>query len=55
MSDTIIRVENLGKKYIIGHQQEGRSNYVALRNVIALEKGDISMNLTPYHQDILGL
>ncbi len=35
MSDTIIRVENLGKKYIIGHQQEGRSRYVALRDVIA--------------------
>ncbi|AFZ34646.1 Teichoic-acid-transporting ATPase [Stanieria cyanosphaera PCC 7437] len=35
MSDTIIRVENLGKKYIIGHQQEGRSQYVALRDVIA--------------------
>lgn len=35
MSDTIIRVENLGKKYIIGHQNEGRSQYVALRDVIA--------------------
>jgi lipopolysaccharide transport system ATP-binding protein len=35
MSDTVIRVENLGKKYIIGHQQEGRSRYVALRDVIA--------------------
>ncbi|BAU63101.1 ABC transporter, ATP-binding protein [Stanieria sp. NIES-3757] len=35
MSNTIIRVENLGKKYIIGHQQEGRSKYVALRDVIA--------------------
>jgi len=35
MSDTIIRVENLGKKYIIGHQQEGRSRYVALRDVMA--------------------
>ncbi len=35
MSDTIIRVENLGKKYIIGHQQEERSRYVALRDVIA--------------------
>ena len=35
MSDTIIRVENLGKKYIIGHQQEERSHYVALRDVIA--------------------
>jgi lipopolysaccharide transport system ATP-binding protein len=34
MSDTIIKVENLGKKYILGHQKEGRSNYVALRDVI---------------------
>ncbi|MFK0733808.1 MAG: ABC transporter ATP-binding protein [Gloeotrichia echinulata GP01] len=33
MSDTVIRVENLGKKYIIGHQQEER--YTALRDVIA--------------------
>jgi lipopolysaccharide transport system ATP-binding protein len=35
MSDTIIKVENLGKKYIIGHQQEGGSNYTALRDVIS--------------------
>jgi lipopolysaccharide transport system ATP-binding protein len=34
MSDVMIRVENLGKKYIIGHQVEGRSNYVALRDVL---------------------
>ncbi len=34
MSDTVIRVENLGKKYILGHQQEGNSRYVALRDVI---------------------
>jgi lipopolysaccharide transport system ATP-binding protein len=33
MSDAIIRVENLGKKYIIDHQQEER--YTALRDVIA--------------------
>ncbi len=33
MSDTIIRVENLGKKYIIGHQKQER--YTALRDVIA--------------------
>ncbi|MBL7196264.1 MAG: ABC transporter ATP-binding protein [Desulfobacterales bacterium] len=32
MSDTIIRVENLGKKYLIKHQQQG--NYTALRDVI---------------------
>jgi lipopolysaccharide transport system ATP-binding protein len=35
MSDVMIRVENLGKKYISGHQAEGRSNYVALRDVLA--------------------
>ncbi len=33
MTDTVIRVENLGKKYIIGHQQQER--YIALRDVIA--------------------
>ena len=32
MSDTIIRVENLGKKYLIKHQQRG--SYTALRDVI---------------------
>ncbi len=35
MSDTVIQVENLGKKYIIGHQQEGSSGYVALRDVLS--------------------
>src|SRR5438034_8562307 len=34
MSDFIIRVENLGKKYSIQHQHE-RQRYVALRDVIA--------------------
>ena len=33
MSDTVIRVENLGKKYIISHQQ--REPYTALRDVLA--------------------
>ncbi len=32
MGDTAVRVENLGKKYIINHQQE---RYTALRDVIA--------------------
>ncbi|MDE2111499.1 MAG: ABC transporter ATP-binding protein [Alphaproteobacteria bacterium] len=32
--DTVIRVENLGKKYIIGHQAE-RERYTALRDVMA--------------------
>jgi lipopolysaccharide transport system ATP-binding protein len=34
MSDTVIRIENLGKKYIIGRSQE-RERYTALRDVIA--------------------
>lgn len=34
MSDYIIKVENLGKKYSIQHQEE-RQRYVALRDVIA--------------------
>lgn len=32
MADTVIRVENLGKKYIIGHQKQEK--YTALRDVI---------------------
>ena len=34
MPDTVIRVENLGKKYTIGRQQQGE-RYTALRDVIA--------------------
>jgi lipopolysaccharide transport system ATP-binding protein len=33
MSNTVIRVENLGKRYVLYHQQEGQS-YKALRDVI---------------------
>jgi len=33
MSDTVIRVENLGKKYIIGNQKQER--YTSLWDVIA--------------------
>ena len=32
--DVIIRVENLGKKYTIGHEVK-RERYVALRDVLA--------------------
>jgi lipopolysaccharide transport system ATP-binding protein len=31
MSDTVIRIENLGKKYLLAHQKEGRSNYKSIR------------------------
>jgi len=34
MSDTVIRVENLSKKYVLSHQQEGQK-YKALRDVMA--------------------
>jgi lipopolysaccharide transport system ATP-binding protein len=37
MSDAIIRVENLSKRYLLGHKQTGRSKYVALRDVLARE------------------
>jgi lipopolysaccharide transport system ATP-binding protein len=39
VSDTIITVENLSKKYLVGHQTgpRGRSRYVALRDVIGRE------------------
>ena len=31
MSDTVIRVENLSKKYVISHQKEGIAGYKSLR------------------------
>jgi len=33
MTDTVIKAENLGKKYTIGHQAES-GRYVALRDVL---------------------
>ena len=35
MSDSVITVENLGKKYRISHQQKGGMRYKALRDVLA--------------------
>ncbi|PSN11547.1 ABC transporter ATP-binding protein [filamentous cyanobacterium CCT1] len=35
MSDPVIQVENLGKKYVLGQQQQGSSRYVALRDVLS--------------------
>src|SRR5579864_4601415 len=37
MSDTIISVENLSKRYLIGHESAQRESYAALRDVIARE------------------
>ncbi len=33
MSNTVIKAENLGKKYVIGHRAEN-GRYVALRDVL---------------------
>jgi lipopolysaccharide transport system ATP-binding protein len=37
MSDTIISVENLSKRYLVGHQSAERERYTALRDVIGRE------------------
>jgi homopolymeric O-antigen transport system ATP-binding protein len=37
MSDTVISVENLSKRYLIGHESAQRESYTALRDVIARE------------------
>jgi lipopolysaccharide transport system ATP-binding protein len=37
MSDTVISVENLSKRYLIGHQTAERERYTALREVIGRE------------------
>ena len=49
MSDTVIRVENLSKKYIIRHQQA--QQYTALRDVIADEVKSIGRRFTGGKQD----
>ncbi|WP_017314694.1 ABC transporter ATP-binding protein [Mastigocladopsis repens] len=50
MSDTVIRVENLGKKYIIGHQQQ--ESYTALRDVIANRAKSLLTSLNPLTQNL---
>jgi ABC-type polysaccharide/polyol phosphate transport system ATPase subunit len=37
MSETVIKVENLSKRYFVGHQTARTSNYSTLRDVIARE------------------
>lgn len=45
MSDTVIRVENLSKKYIISHQKQER--YTALRDVIANQIKSLASLMNP--------
>jgi homopolymeric O-antigen transport system ATP-binding protein len=42
MSDTIIAVENLSKRYLVGHQSAERERYTALRDVIGREVRNFS-------------
>lgn len=51
MPDTVIRVENLGKRYIIGHQQQEK--YTALRDVLTNKAKDITkfLNLKSKNQN----
>ena len=37
MSDIVIAVENLSKRYLVGHRSAERERYTALRDVIARE------------------
>ena len=37
MSDAVITVENLSKRYLVGHQSTQREGYTALRDVIERE------------------
>lgn len=44
MSDVVIKVENLSKKYLIGHQRQER--YTALRDVMAEGAKNLARRLT---------
>jgi lipopolysaccharide transport system ATP-binding protein len=64
VSDTIIRVENLGKKYIIGHQQERSYRHKTLRDTIVDGTKSIRSrflnqtkdnNLNPAHEEFWAL
>jgi lipopolysaccharide transport system ATP-binding protein len=50
MPNTVIRVENLSKNYIISHQQEGQ-RYKALRDVITNNVRSAFKKLNPLRQD----
>jgi lipopolysaccharide transport system ATP-binding protein len=50
MSDPVIRVENLSKKYIIGHQKPER--YTALRDVIANGAKSLAEKLFQPHKNL---
>ncbi|MBW4550063.1 MAG: ABC transporter ATP-binding protein [Aphanocapsa sp. GSE-SYN-MK-11-07L] len=51
MSDTIIRVKNLGKKYLISHQEEGKYRYKTLRDIVTGSLRSLGKNLLPAKQE----
>jgi lipopolysaccharide transport system ATP-binding protein len=53
MVDSIIRVENLSKKYIINHQRESSGQYKALRDVITDGVGSLTQKLLKPRQNKL--
>lgn len=53
MSDPIIKIENIGKKYRITHAQEGVGQYIAMRDVIADLSGRFIRRVThPFSQRV---
>lgn len=50
MSDAIIQVENLSKKYILEHRQEGK-RYVALRDVLTNRARSLTSTLNPFNRN----
>ncbi|MDZ8068394.1 MAG: ABC transporter ATP-binding protein [Nostoc sp. DedQUE08] len=50
MADTVVKVENLSKSYVLSHQQEGY-RYKALRDVIVDGAKSIVKTLNPFNQN----
>lgn len=48
MSDIIIAVENLSKRYLVGHQSVQRERYTALRDVVAREARNFTRNAVDF-------
>jgi lipopolysaccharide transport system ATP-binding protein len=52
VSDTVIRIENLGKKYVLGHQKQGR--YSTIRDKISDGAKSVSLRLLkPFNKPIV--
>ena len=45
MLESVIQIENLSKKYVLSHQQQGRSSYKSLREVISNKAKSLSQKI----------